>query len=558
MRLAICREPYPDELFYGYIRWLAVENGIERMAEMEHLIFDDNSDNAHVHVKYPTGLAKMCDSIQNRTFPPLRRAMAMTPYYAEAEGMKEGQQAKLAEMILQAENPAVPKLKGREKSRICICPKCWEEDKETYGEGYLHLSHHLPGVTVCYKHGGRLEEISPERGRERMLKIKPGMGTEMIVPHWKEAREYAENRRQAFINGQFLLTESKCKRCGKSYMEHPYSKRTACGCPYCNEGQMPEKIINRRLRCRFGEEYTVKPDFTALHTAVVIHNPCGTERKQLSDLIYREQSYCKECTKLVPEYLKRRFDPEERNWIFYESSDMQRKRKKMHIRHKMCGRTSYLTTWQFLKKEGGYCPYCDNPKNRVDIAEIDSAYEVVGKYQNNHDKICIRHKDCGLDFISTKSAFLHGKRCPVCTPRYVFQDVAEALDACTTGYKLVKEQRGGYVTLKCPDGSVLSHLSFKEVINDLQSDHPVIFSDRLHPYLEKQSIRKRIYDAVKLETKKKGYWTFEDGLDGETVHYTYKRRIQDMVRLGIIKYIGQDKYTLEVKEYDSDTGKTCF
>lgn len=556
MKLPVCREPFPDELFYGYIRSLTVANGMERMSEMEFMYLNGGDDNAHVHVRYPTGLAKICDYVQNRTFPSLRCAFAMTPYYAETVGMSEGKQAKMAEMILQVESPAVPRLRGKEKSRIRICHECWKEDEEKYGEGYLHLSHHLPGVMVCYKHQCCLEEIPSERGRERMLKIVPGIGTELVVSHKKDAVEQAKSMLQTFTDGQFPLTETVCEKCGKSYMEHPYSKRTVCGCPYCNENQPPEKIINRRLKKRFGEEYAVKPGFTAQHTATVVHNPCKAERKQLGELLYGEWAYCKECTKLVPEYLKRRFDPEERNWIFSESSKEQRKRKRMHVKHRVCGRVSYLTTGQFLKKEGGYCPYCDNPKNRVDITEIDSEYEIVGRYQNNHDEICIRHKTCGFDFISTKSAFLHGKRCPVCSPRYVFADIAEAVSACTQGYVVMKEQKGGYVSLKCPDGRVLEHLSFKEIVNDLQSEHSAIFYDKRHRYIEKQSVRRKIYDAVKSQTKRKGYWTFADGLEEKTVNYRYKRRIQDMTRLGIIKCIGEDKYIVEVNEYDTNIGKT--
>ncbi len=36
------------------------------------------------------------------------------------------------------------------------CPSCTSEDLRAYGESYWHLSHQLPGVVICMRHGSRL------------------------------------------------------------------------------------------------------------------------------------------------------------------------------------------------------------------------------------------------------------------------------------------------------------------------------------------------------------------------------------------------------------------
>lgn len=50
----------------------------------------------------------------------------------------------------------------KQKTRLCICPICLEEDIQQVGEPYWHRSHHLPGTLVCHKHNVRLFFECPE------------------------------------------------------------------------------------------------------------------------------------------------------------------------------------------------------------------------------------------------------------------------------------------------------------------------------------------------------------------------------------------------------------
>lgn len=38
---------------------------------------------------------------------------------------------------------------------IKICPKCFKEEKEIYGEAYIHREHQIPGISICEKHSIR-------------------------------------------------------------------------------------------------------------------------------------------------------------------------------------------------------------------------------------------------------------------------------------------------------------------------------------------------------------------------------------------------------------------
>ena len=123
MMLGICRRPYPDELFYGYVYDIFKVNGFTTMGDVDAII-----GCGHIRVNSSTGLAFICDLIQNSTFPDISEAVAMTPYYAMIDTMTEGEQAKEAERMLFAESPAVPDNSGKIKDEVRICKKCWEED----------------------------------------------------------------------------------------------------------------------------------------------------------------------------------------------------------------------------------------------------------------------------------------------------------------------------------------------------------------------------------------------------------------------------------------------
>lgn len=58
------------------------------------------------------------------------------------------------------------------------CPDCMEADVRTFGIAYWHLSHQIPGVLVCLRHGGPLLECDLKaNGVGRFLWLLPGSST---------------------------------------------------------------------------------------------------------------------------------------------------------------------------------------------------------------------------------------------------------------------------------------------------------------------------------------------------------------------------------------------
>lgn len=60
-----------------------------------------------------------------------------------------------------------------------------------------------------------------------------------------------------------------------------------------------------------------------------------------------------------------------------------------------------------------------------------------------------------------------------------------------------------------------------------------------------------IFDSVKEECLRKGYWCFADGINQEPVSRTMRNLVQDMARLGFIKRISTGRYIVEI-EGDAD------
>ena len=192
MQFPMCRRPYPGELFYGYMRALCKMNGFDKMKELEHYFLSGGADNVGVNVSVPAGLAKICDVVENQTFPSLEEAIAMTPFYGMIDSQNPGQVAKLAETMIYVQSSGMTNVShGQGRNVVKICPDCWDADVKTYGESYLHVSHHLKGVKVCWKHKKPLISVIVRTRRNQMLPIEPKYGEAILIEDMERELAYA-------------------------------------------------------------------------------------------------------------------------------------------------------------------------------------------------------------------------------------------------------------------------------------------------------------------------------------------------------------------------------
>ena len=534
MRLGFCRKPFQDELFYSYVRSLCVSNGILRLQDLEWYL----RLKGFVHFNlYPAGLSLICDTVENATFPDVETALHMTPYFTDIAGMKEGQQAKLSEGILQPCSAAVPNIQSN--SRVLkICPMCVREDKKKYGESYLHVMHQVKDVNVCFEHGCKLQTIASTISRDLIGAYDFDSAIEMIadIDTCKMQKKIYEEQIQ---KNAACMQQSICSVCGKKYLEHVWSAKTSAGCPFCNVKKSPEMIIQIRLP----EKYYIREKIKGIQTAKVVHRPCGVAIKKLDAMLYDEEvPECHECQTLKASHLQQKYDPKCVNWVFDDVTAEDRKKKKIKVMHKSCGKEFVMFANAFRQNgEKGYCPVCDNKVQVKDIKDIDNSYEIVGEYKNNVEQVDILHKSCGIVFKMSKNSFLAGGRCPVCTPRWNFTMVADAIENCCNGYKVNPAAKRGWAIVNCKDGRSITE-SYVKIMNDLMSKESVIFTDKQKMYVSSKTIKRKILDNVKKCTDQNGYWSFTDGLDGEVVTRVQRNLIQDMAKAGYLVRIGKGQY----------------
>ncbi len=536
MKLAFCREPYPDELLYGYVCNVFEKNGRKSLEILP------NSFNAHVRIVNSRGLTGLCENIENVTFPDIPTAVNMTPLGYLIDGLPEGKASKTAEAFVQPEETGSAHFDIKEPDYVCICPDCWEEDLQKYGEGYLHLSHNLPGVRTCTKHGKALVKIDKPSGRSYLRRLTLSHKEEIQTDDLESERTWTEEINRKNSKGLKLLKQSTCPSCGCTWVETEYSRKTEAGCPVCNAEFSEKEILQRRLNARFPDEYEVREENDSLK---VFHKPCGTERKDVNALVYGDPKVCEGCLQLTPESLQKRYDPDGEKWKFLPIPEEERRRKRLTVKCQTCGHIfhPFSPIWSQEQK----CPSCESKQERKEISETDPEYKVVGHYKDNRTPVKIRHLDCGTTFETSKNSFMRGCRCPLCTPRYSFADVEDAVHEYLPGWKVSQGEKRGTAVLTGNEETPLI-LNYQEIMIELKKDVSSVFPDKEGIYKEDPNTRRKIYDEIKLATKEKGFWTFSDGLFGKPVDRVTRNLVQNLCKAGYLERTGKGKYRINEQQ----------
>lgn len=149
--------PYEHELLYSILsRYHIRSSNVSFSSTMEDL-FGTKSTNAVLDL--PSNMDNLIDNmpIGNEYISDyFIRRHTLYPYY---EAFLEDKKARDVLKIMKSDNGsgihsrvgAVPFISEIDK-HFRICPICYEEEVDKYGEGYLHRLHNSPGVVICPKH----------------------------------------------------------------------------------------------------------------------------------------------------------------------------------------------------------------------------------------------------------------------------------------------------------------------------------------------------------------------------------------------------------------------
>lgn len=156
-------EIYPDEILYSWFARYHKINGNLKLSDTVYDLCNYNSKSFSLNQTF--GLNNLCNNILeilNYTPEYLIRNHTIFPYFKPF--MNRQKSKKIIEKMKgnkSISRSSIIKINSINNSNeFKICPKCYIEDKEKYGEAYIHRIHQLCGMNICNKHSMRLININ--------------------------------------------------------------------------------------------------------------------------------------------------------------------------------------------------------------------------------------------------------------------------------------------------------------------------------------------------------------------------------------------------------------
>ena len=358
------------------------------------------------------------------------------------------------------------------------------------------------------------------------------------VPDMQEALQKAKQDAKAYEENTSPLVTHECENCGRTYPAHPYSLKTKVQCPYCFKGNS-HLLMSSRIDAASGGAYRLAEPFSGINTTMVECAACGAKHRILGNVLYW-QTRCKDCKTLTPANLKRRFDPDETEWVF-----LKRPKgliaTKIAARHIPCGWSGALYMQQFTSKETGWCPVCDCSNPSIPFKDLVPGYRALSSPKNNHERFYLTHVKCGTTFGTSRAQLLAGHRCPVCYRRITYRDIATAIDKYAPGCTY-ERTRKGHLRIDLPSGNTVESITYQKAMEDLLSGCPRIFTWKTGTPPIPKSERRKIYDAVRKDSKKKGFWSPADGIAGKPITGTQRSILNKMVHAGLLTRVETGRY----------------
>lgn len=354
---------------------------------------------------------------------------------------------------------------------VRICPACMRENP------YIRTWHNLPGVAACPLHGVKLgvlghhTEISNWRQdqlfdnkanidevryaqyaktiydnpsaitfqdirvylAEQGIKIPEIKGERKCLSFEKTVSFLIDNeidykniiksvkhsKNERFESVSLLSTSGpvgtfQCNKCGHVWTDAMESVRLGFGCPACLGNEDPDEFINRVL-ARIGDGYyrLTEPFQGMGATQIVRHDTCGSEQlARLSGRIWHRTTCACEKAHTVTSMQKLVDDIA----AGFTVETYTPTKGMMTLRHDACGKAQNVFWISF--KGNPTCPFCRQDTRQESTQKLlkerlDPDYEIIGISSTN---VAVKHKPCGQIILGSYSAFLRGKKCPLCVP----------------------------------------------------------------------------------------------------------------------------------------------
>ncbi len=174
----------PDEMLHSRITRYHFLSGNRTAAETFQDLFRSAPFSIGILPKQIDVLAAKLPGDPESNIEELISANTMFPAYRPFLGVDQGRQNIRPGSSLSGV-ARIPRREGAVHGRAKLCSTCVQQDLLEKGYAYWHRSHHLPGVSVCWRHGDSLMHACPKCSHPffRKLRLLPNL-TEPCVCGW--------------------------------------------------------------------------------------------------------------------------------------------------------------------------------------------------------------------------------------------------------------------------------------------------------------------------------------------------------------------------------------
>lgn len=192
----------PDEMLHSRITRYHFLSGNRTAAETFQDLFRSAPFSIGLLPKQIDVLAARLPGDPESNIEELICANTMFPAYRPFLGVNQGGQNVRPGCSL-AGVARIPRREGAVHGKAKLCSTCVQQDLLEKGYAYWHRSHHLPGVSVCWRHGDSLMHACPKCSHPffRKLRLLPNL-TEPYVCGWS-ALDPATVKQGALLETKF-------------------------------------------------------------------------------------------------------------------------------------------------------------------------------------------------------------------------------------------------------------------------------------------------------------------------------------------------------------------
>lgn len=186
-------KPEEGELLISYLYRLAQYNELGSLSVLLNTYLHTDSSAAH---RNKMSVTKDANTEFGPFFQEEPHCIDLIGFYLNhsiyggiAPLMNKGNQMQMINAAFRDDFPELNPPLSSSIRTLKICPECRKEDVSEYGFYYYHHEHHMPGVSVCWKHGCALME---HKGSYIHLNDEKAGFVPLNVENLKWERKYAE------------------------------------------------------------------------------------------------------------------------------------------------------------------------------------------------------------------------------------------------------------------------------------------------------------------------------------------------------------------------------